>query len=379
MQTVGLIGFMVIIGAIIGGVTNSLAIKMLFRPYREIKIRGWRLPFTPGLIPKRHDELASQLGKMVVDYLLTAEGLAKKLKSSAFTSGMTSWLQGEVKKLAASEVSIAQLLKEHTDIKEPKQLAVERTERFIQQKYRAFFDQHQQTTLEQILPVPLMGAVEQQIPKLTAYLLERGQHFLQQPEGKERLSMMIDRFLAQKGTIGNMVSMFLGNERLVDKVQPELIKFFRDEGTSQLVENLLNQEWHNIKQKRLGELEEFLNEEQTVAWLVQTAEQQVPVYQWLELPLNEWAPKYEEAVTTAIIPKGVDLLTEWLALHLETLLASFHLDDIVREQVQAFSVERLEELVLSISRREFKMITYLGALLGGVIGLIQSFIVLMLG
>lgn len=370
---------MVIIGAIIGGVTNSLAIKMLFRPYREIKIRGWRLPFTPGLIPKRHDELASQLGKMVVDYLLTAEGLTKKLKSSAFTTGMTSWLQGEVKKLAASEVSVAQLLEEHTDIKEPKQLMVERTERFVQQKYRAFFDQHQQTTLEQILPAPLMGAVEQQIPKLTVYLLERGQHFLQQPEGKERLSMMIDRFLAQKGTIGNMVSMFLGNDRLVDKVQPELIKFFRDEGTSQLVENLLNQEWNNIRQKRLGELEEFLNEEQTVAWLVQTAEQQVPVYQWLELPLNEWAAKYEETVTTAIIPKGVDLLTDWLALHLETLLASFHLDEIVREQVQAFSVERLEELVLSISKREFKMITYLGALLGGVIGLIQSFIVLMLG
>ncbi|MCM3762844.1 DUF445 family protein [Alkalihalobacillus oceani] len=379
MQTVGLIGFMVIIGAIIGGVTNSLAIKMLFRPYREIKIRGWRLPFTPGLIPKRHDELASQLGKMVVDYLLTAEGLTKKLKSSAFTTGMTSWLQGEVKKLAASEVSVAQLLKEHTEIKEPKQLMVEHTERFVQQKYRAFFDRHQQTALEQLLPAPLLGAVEQQIPKLTAYLLERGQHFLQQPEGKERLSIMIDRFLAQKGTIGNMVSMFLGNERLVDKVQPELIKFFRDEGTSQLVENLLTQEWDKIRQKRLGELEEFLNEEQTVDWLVQTAERQIPVYQWLELPLNEWAAKYKETVTTAIIPKGVDLLTDWLALHLETLLASFHLDEIVREQVQAFSVERLEELVLSISRREFKMITYLGALLGGVIGLIQSFIVLMLG
>ncbi|SIC32620.1 Protein of uncharacterised function (DUF445) [Mycobacteroides abscessus subsp. abscessus] len=39
-------------------------------------------------------------------------------------------------------------------------------------------------------------------------------------------------------------------------------------------------------------------------------------------------------------------------------------------------MERLEEMVLSISRRELKMITYLGALLGGIIGLLQGFLVL---
>jgi uncharacterized membrane protein YheB (UPF0754 family) len=64
--------------------------------------------------------------------------------------------------------------------------------------------------------------------------------------------------------------------------------------------------------------------------------------------------------------------------HLETLLERLQLEGIVREQVQAFSIERLEQLVLSISKKEFKMITYLGALLGGVIGLIQAFVVLFL-
>ena len=42
-----------IIGGVIGYCTNWLAIKMLFRPYNEIKIRGRVLPFTPGIIPKR--------------------------------------------------------------------------------------------------------------------------------------------------------------------------------------------------------------------------------------------------------------------------------------------------------------------------------------
>ena len=50
---------------------------MLFRPHRPIYIGKFQVPFTPGLIPKRRDELAVQLGKMVVEHLLTPEGIGK--------------------------------------------------------------------------------------------------------------------------------------------------------------------------------------------------------------------------------------------------------------------------------------------------------------
>ena len=50
---------MAFIGALIGGITNHLAIKMLFRPHEAKYIGSWRVPFTPGLIPKRRDELAA--------------------------------------------------------------------------------------------------------------------------------------------------------------------------------------------------------------------------------------------------------------------------------------------------------------------------------
>ena len=42
----------IIVGSVIGYATNWLAIKMLFRPLREKRLLGVRLPFTPGLIPK---------------------------------------------------------------------------------------------------------------------------------------------------------------------------------------------------------------------------------------------------------------------------------------------------------------------------------------
>ena len=39
-----------LIGAVIGYITNWLAIKMLFRPREAKYIFGMKLPFTPGLM-----------------------------------------------------------------------------------------------------------------------------------------------------------------------------------------------------------------------------------------------------------------------------------------------------------------------------------------
>lgn len=93
---------MAIIGAIIGGLTNSIAIKMLFRPYKPIYIGKVRLPFTPGLIPKRHKDVAYQLGRMVVNHLLTPEGISKKLQSNEFKQPIIQFFQNEGKKLLQS-------------------------------------------------------------------------------------------------------------------------------------------------------------------------------------------------------------------------------------------------------------------------------------
>ena len=73
---------MALIGALIGGYTNHLAIKMLFRPHEAKYIGKWKVPFTPGLIPKRRDELAKQLGRTVVEHLLTPETFKRRFFSN---------------------------------------------------------------------------------------------------------------------------------------------------------------------------------------------------------------------------------------------------------------------------------------------------------
>ena len=54
-----------VIGGIIGYVTNMLAIKMLFKPLKPVMIGRFRVPFTPGIVPKRKEKLAGVLGQAI--------------------------------------------------------------------------------------------------------------------------------------------------------------------------------------------------------------------------------------------------------------------------------------------------------------------------
>ena len=71
-----------LIGAIIGYSTNVVAIKMLFRPLKEIRVFGIRLPFTPGILPKERGKLALSIGRMVEQELLTPGVLRERLASA---------------------------------------------------------------------------------------------------------------------------------------------------------------------------------------------------------------------------------------------------------------------------------------------------------
>ena len=57
--------FSILMGALIGFGTNTLAVEMLFRPFTPKYIGKWRLPFTPGLIPKEQGRIAESLGELI--------------------------------------------------------------------------------------------------------------------------------------------------------------------------------------------------------------------------------------------------------------------------------------------------------------------------
>ena len=86
MDYQGLIPFLAppMVGAVIGYFTNYLAIRMLFRPLEQKRIFGIPVPLTPGIIPAKRKELATNIGRMIGDHLLTRDVIVSRLQRRDF-------------------------------------------------------------------------------------------------------------------------------------------------------------------------------------------------------------------------------------------------------------------------------------------------------
>ncbi len=365
------------LGAIIGGYTNHLAIKMLFRPHRPIYIGKFQVPFTPGLIPKRRDELAVQLGKMVVDHLLTPEGIGKKLTNKEFQTSLIRWTQVEVDKVITNEQSLRDML-EKWNLEHVEEEAIGKIEHVITEKIHAFLAEYYTYTWEQALPHSVHEKVENAIPNVASFILKRGISFLESEEGKERLSKMIDDFFASRGTLLNLVGMFLGNVSLVDSVQPEVIKFLGQDGTERLLTDVLQKEWEKLKGRDVKELETFVEKEMIVNSILSAVKVEETVSRFLNQSVQQVCEPVRETIVEKVVPSAVEKGLKWGTENVGSILGNLQLAEIVQQEVSTFSTERLEDLVLSITKNELKMITYLGALLGGTIGFIQGLLLLFL-
>jgi len=84
----------VAVGAISGGITNAVAIWMLFHPYEPKRLGFFVLH---GAIPKNKERLAKSIGKTVGERLLTPEDLEHQLTApgvqEAFDRTLATWLQ----------------------------------------------------------------------------------------------------------------------------------------------------------------------------------------------------------------------------------------------------------------------------------------------
>ncbi|RLA08743.1 MAG: hypothetical protein DRQ60_01865 [Gammaproteobacteria bacterium] len=66
-----------LIGAVIGGVTNDVAIRMLFRPYQPLYLGKWRMPLTPGLIPREREHIAEAIAETFVAHVFGNDDVAE--------------------------------------------------------------------------------------------------------------------------------------------------------------------------------------------------------------------------------------------------------------------------------------------------------------
>ncbi len=372
----GTLFFMAVIGAAIGGVTNHLAIKMLFRPHQAIYIKNWRVPFTPGLIPKRRDELAKQLGLTVVNYLLTPETFRKKFFSKDIQDKVEQFVQTKVEETIFTNDKTIQDWLSLAGFSNMPATIEQKVEAIVEGQFESVKNTLSTKSIRTLLSADIQNTIDAKIPEAVAHILEKGEDYFSSPEGELTIKAMIDDFLSSKGSLGGMINMFLGDSSsLVAKVQRELVKLLQAQGTSSLLTKIFTQEWEKLKDRPAMDFLQDIHFEPILSKLQTYVKEQLAVEERLNHPISHYWPEGSSWMKETVIPQVIEKAFVKAEDKLEDVLKRLNLQEVVREQVDSFPVEKLEELVLGISKREFKMITVLGAVLGGLIGIVQGLIV----
>lgn len=84
---------LVSVGTLIGWFTNYLAIKLLFRPYKEINFIFFKIQ---GMIPKRKDEIGENIAETVEKELISISDITKKFQETNFDENMLDGLLDKI-------------------------------------------------------------------------------------------------------------------------------------------------------------------------------------------------------------------------------------------------------------------------------------------
>lgn len=289
-----------LIGAVIGYATNWVAVKMLFRPRKEICVFGRRLPFTPGVIPRGKARLARAIGRAVEEQLLTAEVLKEVLLSSEKKERLRSEVSAFLEKERKSEESLRQAAQ--------RLLPEERIDDFVESAEEIVTDM----VYDKVLQMNVGEIIADKVME----------------SAREKLK-------------DSMFGMMLGGsvlEPIVRQVEEKINAYVAEYGRG-VIEQMVLEESEKLQAKTVGET------------LCRVEE-------------------YGVDIPSVVLAQYETMVSE----KLPQILGSLHLSAVVEERINAMEVEQVEELMLSIMKKELSAVVNLGALIGLILGLINAVI-----
>ena len=284
-----------LISAAIGYATNYLAVKMLFRPLKPVYIKGHRLPFTPGIIPKGKPRLAKALSAAVSDSLLTSEDIENAV------------LSDKSKKLCAEKLCMGLYMRERNK-------------------------------LGQMLQDLSQGCTYSTARrKLKEHIVEKGtQAALDMNAGQ----LMVDEITAavKEKTQGSMAAMFITDELIAELTKPaadKLEEYIREKAP-EMIEQAAEKELCEIEDKTVPQVFTELN------------------------------------ITQEKLGRIIGIAMEGLLRgKLSVFLQELDVGSAVEKHINDMDNKELEELILSVMKKELNAVVRLGALIGLIIGVLN--------
>lgn len=488
-----------IIGAVIGYLTNWLAIKMLFRPHEEKRIFGIKVPFTPGLIPKEQKRIAASVGNAVGEYLLTEETIINNLRSdkvqehirtslkrkvndiceSKRTIGdsfsfilkdnyekVAEFIKGKIvanvekelhkpeiqnKILEVSEEQVKRFLEKNpkeleekldiniTDIirdKAMELLKAEDTKSKLQEKVATALQQFEaenitlrQLCSEEIISYAKMYASNNK-EKISSYI----QEVLKEPWAQEKLRSAVNDAIGSN--VNPLVAMFINSETIFYKVTGFLDSYLQDEekqddiviilekvidhigdmtiseilngeeGISKVIRSLsriiendtiismivdgisefidkdksFDEIINEINSDYYSKVRKLINEKITkilyscdITNMISNAINKI-VNNILNLRLKDILASKKEYIESSAVDVCQEFINEFIHNEGKNIIEILDVSSIVEEEINKFPVDMGEKIIIGIARKELSAITWLGGLLGGLIGILSPVI-----
>ena len=315
-----------LVGGVIGYVTNDIAIRMLFRPHTAKHIMGWRVPFTPGIIPKEKGRIAEAVGTAISNNLMSPEVLEKYLLSDHMVNRVRTSIEDFIAKQKDNSETVVQFLEHYLSHKEVAMLADNVKEGLTRQMHDK-------------LSNPELG---RQVAKTAmAYIAER-----MNAKGAEDILSEIGGLIGGLGVAAKLF--FTGS------VINKFLELLREP-----VERFLAKNVNEILQR---------NGDAIIADLVGSETDKFLAKPVKELLAGQDA-KLADAVSTL-----VSIYKTIITDHLPKILESIDISTIVRERINEMDMNETEALILQVMNKELRAIVWLGALLGTLMGCVNIFL-----
>ncbi|GAA0067278.1 MAG: DUF445 family protein [Clostridium perfringens] len=483
-----------LIGAIIGYITNWLAIKMLFRPREAKYIFGMKLPFTPGLIPKEKSRIANKVGETVGTHLLNSDSLSKALKDDKIKAKFNEVAKEKINQVINSNSTLEESLKNTLgenyyalkenminnivktilesiqeeefknkvkfyivdSIKERLNKEPEKIIDFInsnkfreviintleEEKTRYIIGKallkevktlgKEDLTIEEVIPENIKPYIEEYVKSQKDTLVDIIKNLLRDDEVSHKIKSAIN------DNIPSIVSMFLSGDviygKLVSLVDKSLSEeenkeyicdaalAFVHESMKKKVSDVINnvgEEKLEVISDALGDkISKKLNTEENIDSIISKLNCKISSFNSYEEIIKVLFNDYENILIdnidsmisqivnnnqlsggiSKIIEKVFDkflqnslndicynkqnlensimsildnLYNDFVENKSAKVLEIVDISSIVEEQINAFEVDYAEEIIIGIANKELKAITWLGALLGGILGILS--------
>ncbi|CAM2986541.1 DUF445 domain-containing protein [Salinicoccus roseus] len=367
---------MAIIGALIGGLTNMLAIRMLFRPYETKYLFGRRLPLTPGVIPRRREEASIKMGEIVTRHLLTPDAFIEKIKSRETQNFIMLFIDRQIETIESEKLTLRYFLErinEGLSDKVVKGFNAQLSDKVTAEGARLY-----QQEIRNLVPTDAMATLDGKIDTLQPQITQKIEEYINSEKGYQDLYTMTDEFVEHRGRLARSLKYLMSKETIVQNIRNELNKLIHHPKMTEIQVRIINDEYERIKNSRVDTLISERDQQRLIDSVYDVLRERIDIEGILDYPIEDFNREMFESFKTRGKYQLRDNIIEYLGQNTGRIVEKLQLAQVVKKQIDSFELSHIEDLVMEISSKEFRMITLLGFFLGGMIGIVQGLIVVFL-